>query len=404
MDKYFLYIVLCFVIYCISLCSNEINKKLIITLLFLTKLYSINMDFKDYIKNLAERTQKLKDSVKTEEATKNALIMPFIQILGYDVFNPLEVVPEFVADIGTKKGEKVDYAIFKEESPVMIIECKHWTDKLEVHDTQLMRYFNVTKAKFGILTNGIVYKFYTDLDEPNKMDELPFLEFNLLEPKENLIEDLKRFHKSYFDIPSIVSAASELKYTTSLKNILQREFNAPSTELVRFFAKQVYQGPVTEKVLNQFAVFMKKSLSHWLTDSLNEKLKTALSSNQDVIIDKSFEVKSESIAAEPAEIENKVITTDLEKEAFFVVKSILRTAVAPEMITYKDFQSQFNITYNDKASKTICKLYLNNPNKMFLGIFDEMKKEIKQPLSSIDDIYNYSEALLNTAKLYSSLS
>jgi hypothetical protein len=362
------------------------------------------MDFKDYIKSLAERTQKLKDSVKTEEATKNALIMPFIQIMGYDVFNPLEVVPEFIADIGTKKGEKVDYAIFKDELPIIIIECKHWTDKLEVHDTQLMRYFNVTKAKFGILTNGIVYKFYTDLDEPNKMDELPFLEFNLSEPKENLIEDLKRFHKSYFDIPSIVSAASELKYTTSLKNILQREFNSPSTEFIRFFAKQVYQGPVTEKVLNQFAVFMKKSLNHWLTDSLNEKLKTALSSNQDVIIDKSFETKSEPSAAEPAEIENKVITTDLEKEAFFIVKSILRTAVAPEMITYKDFQSQFNITYNDKASKTICKLYLNNPNKMFLGIFDEMKKEIKQPLSSIDDIYNYSEALLNTAKLYGSLS
>jgi len=133
------------------------------------------MDFKDQIKQLGERVIRLKDQIQTEEATKNAFIMPFIQALGYDVFNPLEVVPEFTADIGIKKGEKVDYAIMKEGQPIILIECKWWGDNLDVHNSQLFRYFHTTKSKFGLLTNGIQFRFYTDLMETNKMDEKPFL-------------------------------------------------------------------------------------------------------------------------------------------------------------------------------------------------------------------------------------
>ena len=135
------------------------------------------MDFKDQIKILGERVVKLKDQIATEEATKNAFIMPFLQSLGYDVFNPVEVIPEYVTDIGTKKGEKIDYAIFKDGNPIILIECKHCNQNLDLHEGQLLRYFHVSKAKFGILTNGVIYKFYSDLVEANKMDEKPFLEF-----------------------------------------------------------------------------------------------------------------------------------------------------------------------------------------------------------------------------------
>ncbi len=109
--------------------------------------------------------------------------MPFIQTLGYDVFNPFEVMPEFTCDIGTKKGEKIDYAIMKDGNPVILIECKHWNQELTLYDNQLLRYFHVSTAKFGILTNGIVYKFYTDLEHENKMDEKPFLEVVCLQSK-----------------------------------------------------------------------------------------------------------------------------------------------------------------------------------------------------------------------------
>ena len=137
------------------------------------------MDFKDIIKQISERVERLKDSLPTEEATKNALIMPFINALGYDVFNPNEVLPEMTCDIGTKKGEKIDYAILENGEPIILIECKHWKQNLSLHDNQLLRYFNVSKAKFGVLTNGIIYKFYSDLEEPNKMDEKPFLEIDM---------------------------------------------------------------------------------------------------------------------------------------------------------------------------------------------------------------------------------
>src|ERR1700741_2550924 len=143
------------------------------------------MDFKDQIKMLGDRVIKLKDQIQTEEATKNAFIMPFLQALGYDVFNPMEVVPEFISDIGLKKGEKIDYAIMKDGSPCILVECKHVTQNLNIHDGQLLRYFHVSKAKFGLLTNGVIYRFYTDLVEPNKMDEKPFLEFNVTEIKDN---------------------------------------------------------------------------------------------------------------------------------------------------------------------------------------------------------------------------
>ena len=118
------------------------------------------MDFKDYIKELSNRVAKLKDQIATEEATKNAFIMPFIQMLGYDVFNPLEVVPELDCDLIKKKGEKIDYAIMKEDDPIMLFECKHWKQDLDLHSTQLQKYFVASKAKFGVLTNGIIYRFY----------------------------------------------------------------------------------------------------------------------------------------------------------------------------------------------------------------------------------------------------
>src|SRR5215471_14600870 len=162
------------------------------------------MDFKDQLKVLGDRAIKLKDQIQTEEATKNALIMPFLTCLGYDVFNPLEVTPELVCDIGLKKGEKIDYAILKDGQAVILIECKHWAQSLDLHDGQLLRYFHVSKAKFGLLTNGITFRFYTDLVKTNVMDDKPFLEMNITDLRDNIVEEVKKFHKSYFDVGSIV--------------------------------------------------------------------------------------------------------------------------------------------------------------------------------------------------------
>nr|WP_315232989.1 type I restriction endonuclease [uncultured Flavobacterium sp.] len=350
------------------------------------------MDLKDQIKVIAERT-KHKDQIQTEEATKNAFVMPFLQSLGYDVFNPLEVVPEFIADIGIKKGEKIDYAIFKDGNPTILIECKHWAQNLNIHDGQLLRYFHVSKAKFGILTNGIVYRFYSDLVSPNKMDEKPFLEFNITDVKDNQVEELKKFHKTNFDAESIVNTASELKFMNELKNILNQELTSPSPEFVKHFAKQVYPSVVTAKILEQFTELTKKSIQQHISDLITERLKTALSKedekNNEANI--SAEKNSEDIS--------KVNTTDEELEGFMIVKTILRQKTPVTRVTYRDAQSYFAVFLDDNNRKAVCRLYLNGGRK-YIGTFDENKKEIKNEIGNLDEIFNYSELLLKTIEAY----
>lgn len=353
------------------------------------------MDFKDQIKILGERVSKLKDQIQTEEATKNAFIMPFLQALGYDVFNPTEVVPEFISDIGLKKGEKIDYAIFLEGKPAILVECKHWSQNLSLHDGQLLRYFHVSKAKFGLLTNGINYRFYSDLVEANKMDEKPFLEFNIHEIKDNQIEELKKFHKSYFDADSITNTASELKYTNELKQLLQQELNNPSPDFVKHFAKQVYPSNISAKVLEQFTNLTKKSVQQYISDLITERLKTALTKEDEAT--KGQDSKIEAI--QNKETENKVETTEEEIEGFLIVKSILRQKTDIKRITYRDAQSYFAILLDDNNRKTICRLYLNG-NKKYLVVLDLNKKEIKNEIMSLDDIYTFSDQLLEIVDNY----
>jgi len=351
------------------------------------------MDFKDEIKLLGERVLKLRNQIHTEEATKNAFIMPFIRSLGYDVFNPMEVVPEFISDIGIKKGEKIDYAIFNEGQPSILIECKHLAQNLDVHDGQLLRYFHVSKAKFGLLTNGIEYRFYSDLVEPNKMDEKPFLEFKITEIKDSQIEELKKFHKSYFDIQSIVNTASDLKYTNELKHLLHNELTNPSVDFVKFFAKQVYPSVVTQKVLDQFTLLTKKSINQYISEIYTERLKTALSKENE------SNVKEVSESDEIETIESKSIeTTQDELDAFLIIKAILRQKINVERIAYRDAQSYFSILLDDNNRKAICRLYFSK--KMFIGLIDENKKENKIEINKLDDIYNYSKELLKTIDYY----
>lgn len=353
------------------------------------------MDFKDLIKQLGERVTKLKDQIQTEEATKNAFIMPFLQALGYDVFNPTEVVPEFISDIGLKKGEKIDYAIFKDGEPTILVECKHLSQNLNIHDGQLLRYFHVSKAKFALLTNGINYRFYSDLVDTNKMDEKPFLEFNITEIKDNQIEELKKFHKAVFDADSIVNTASELKYTNELKVLLQQELTNPSADFVKHFAWQVYPSVVTAKVLEQFTNITKKSIQQYISDLITERLKTALSKE-----DEATKQQEAIEAAEKAKLEEvKIVTTEEELEGFMIVKTILRQKINAQRVTYRDAQSYFAILLDDNNRKTICRLYLNGIKKCFVTL-DEQKKEMKHEINSLDDIFKHTDSLLKIVESY----
>ena len=321
--------------------------------------------------------------------------MPFIKALGYDVFNPLEVVPEFIADIGIKKGEKVDYAIMKDGQPTILVECKHWSADLDPHNSQLFRYFHTTKAKFGLLSNGIVYRFYTDLVEKNKMDEKPFLEFNVTDIKDNQIEELKKFHKSYFDVDNIVNTASELKFMNELKTFINIEFQNPTDGFVRHFAKQAYPGVLTAKLMEQFTALTKKSIQQYINDLITERLKSALKKEN------TNEQKTDELEAVPSELVNgvKVDTTPEEMEGFMIVKTILRQKISSSRIVYRDAQSYFAILLDDNNRKTICRLYLNGGKKYFVTL-DEQKKEVKSEIQTLDDIFNFADLLHKTVATY----
>ncbi|WP_133640972.1 type I restriction endonuclease [Sphingobacterium paludis] len=350
------------------------------------------MDFKDEIRQFAKRVDRLLPQIKTEEATKTSLVMPFLKILGYDVFDPFEVHPEFIADIGIKKGEKVDYAILRDDKPVILIECKHYADGLDPHNSQLFRYFHTTEAKFGLLTNGVEYRFYTDLVTANKMDEKPFFEFKISDIKDNEIGELRKFHKSVFDLDSISTAASDLKYANELTILLSAEMHNPSDEFVRYFTKQVYPSVVTAKILEQFTPLVKRVFTQIVNDQIAERLKSALKKETETEV---------TAAAPPVEPESLIVTTQEEIDGFLIVKSILRKDLEVGRIFMRDNQSYCGILLDDNNRKPICRFYFT-PNRLRIGLFDKDKKETKHDLDRLDDIYHYAEQILETVLNYGS--
>ena len=355
------------------------------------------MEIKDQLTEFINRIDSIKENIETEEATKTSMIMPFFQMLGYDVFNPLEFVPEYTADVGIKKGEKVDYAIMMNGEPVIVVECKPCNSNLEKHTSQLFRYFGVTAAKFAILTNGIEYKFYTDLEEANKMDASPFLSINLLNLKDRDVTELLKFSKGNLDVDQILSSAENLKYVRLIKNWLVKELKDPSADFERLILNDVYDGVKTQKVIDEFEPIVKKAIQQYINDILNDKLKLALNSNGDS--EDSTDLTALDDNSDIHEKENKIETTIEELEAYAIIKSILRDAIDVERIFYRDTQSYFGILLDDNNRKWICRIYLNSSHKSFT-LPDENKKEIRTYIDSIDDLYNHKEEILEVCKKY----
>ncbi|WP_431224914.1 type I restriction endonuclease [Serratia sp. L9] len=359
------------------------------------------MGLLDELYSLSAKIKQQAVIIQTEEATKSAFVMPFInKVLGYDVFDPTEVTPEFICDVGTKKGEKIDYAILKSNEIQILVECKKIGEPLNVnHASQLFRYFHVTNARISILTNGQVYKFFTDLDAPNKMDEKPFLELDLLDIDENVVPEIVKLTKSAFDVESIVNAAGELKYVSQIKKIFSTQFNNPEEDFVKFFASRVYDGILTQKVRELFATLTKKAATQWLNDQVNERLKSAISGTAQIsTINEPKEDDTEQTITVAPEAE-AIVTTENEIEGFHIVKSIIRTVVEPSRISHRDTKSYFGILLDDNNRKPICRLHFNR-NQMYIGLFDVDKKETRYPIEVLDDIYLHSDHIKSTAESY----
>lgn len=342
------------------------------------------MEFVEKLNQLKERAVGLKENLQTEEATKNALIMPFLSALGYDVFNPLEVVPEFVADSRLKKDEKVDYAIMKDGKPIILVECKKVeNDKLDVrkHAGQLFKYFTASKAKFIILTNGIIYKFFSDIEEQNILDKDPFFTFNLLEFKSNHVETLGEFCRENFDIEKAFSNAGDLKYIRQFEEVIEGEYRMPSDDFVRYLINKSgsYDGRITDKVIEKH----KNTTIEAFNLFMSKVMKTSLD----------FSLTTKQEEKDTKDSKNEVITTLEELEGLAIVKSILLEVVDINRVTYRDTINYFNIILDDNIRKTICRLYLNSTQKYIA--FLEDKKENRIPLENINALFIFKEQLVN---------
>ena len=357
------------------------------------------MDFIDELKQLSKRFESLKDKLPTEESTKMSMIMPFFQLLGYDVFNPHEFLPEFTADVGIKKGEKVDYAIFRDGKPVILIEAKWCGESLDKHGSQLFRYFGTTPAKFGILTNGIIYRFYTDLEEQNKMDAKPFLEIDMSDIRDWYAVELKKFHKDSYDEETIFNAASELKYSNEIKQFMDQQLKNPSEVFVTFILSQVYSGRKTQSVIEKFRGTVKKSLNTFVNELMNDKITLALKTNAD-----SEENAQTAATVEPAveKQESKIITTSDEIEAFYIIRNIARGLVHKDLISYRDTESYFGILYDDNSRKWICRLKLDG-SKKYLYLPTEDKGQETYQIENVDDVYKYEDKIKSIIRKHANL-
>ncbi len=366
------------------------------------------MEIVEKLNALSAKLQSIQATIQTEEATKNALVMPFIQsVLGYDVFDPHEVVPEFTCDVGTKKGEKIDYAILKNDEVQILIECKKLGETLNVnHASQLFRYFHVTTARISILTNGRHYKFFTDLDAVNKMDEKPFLELDLLDLDEHVIPELAKLTKTAFDLESIINSAEELKYISQIKKQLANEFTLPSEALVKLICARVYDGIVTQKVREQFTALTRKAMVQFLNDQINDRLKNALHGTSPALLAPAAAhtpaqapTLAPSEASGDADGDHTVETTLEELEGFHIVRAIVRKVIDVKRVHYRDTQSYFGILVDDNNRRPICRLHFNRSQK-YIGLMDEHRVEKRHPINGLDDIYAFTTALRNAAKQY----
>ncbi len=351
-------------------------------------------EFFDRISQISSRSKVAERQALTEEATKTSVILPFLQTLGFDVFNLDEVIPEFIADVGTKKGEKVDFAVKIDGKIAMLIEAKPVNAKLgDTQFNQLFRYFTVTEARLAILTNGREAWFFSDTDEPNKMDKRPFFKFDFQNFDRDQVEELARFQKPNFAIDEIVEAASNLKYTRAAANYLRKQLDDPDEDFIRLVGRQIHEGSITKSVSEQLRPAVQAALDEVIRDRIQDKLGVAFSGEK--------KVTSEPEGLATDEIpEDDIVTTDEEISAHMIVRAIGARHVPVDRIVIRDAKSYCAILMDNNNRKPICRLYFNSATTRHVGLFDVDKNEAKHKVAGPADLYRFADVIEKVIKSY----
>ena len=348
------------------------------------------MDLIEQLRELAKRVEYA-NLLRTEEATKMALVVPFLSALGYDVFNPHEVIPEYAAGIGVKSREKVDYAIMIDGRPEILIECKRAAADLDDpdHRTQLFRYFSATAARLAILTTGVSYLFFSDIEDENRMDADPFLVLDLANLDDTAMMELVPFAREYFEPAHAIASAWNLKYALSMRQFLAREFVSPSPDLIRFLASRVYNGRLGRRVFERFDTIATDSLQKFVNERVEARIRSATERRLDEERSKADQLAAEAADAPSAE----------EVDAYRVVRAIVCGLVDAGRIYIRDQKSYCSVLLDDSNRKPICRLRFGSAHWQ-VGVFDENKVETRHPISSVDGLYGHADELRDTIRRY----
>ncbi len=361
------------------------------------------------IQALAERVRESLKEGLNEANTKTSLVMPFLNALGYDVFNHKEVALEYTSEWGTKKGEKVDIAILREGEPIILIECKALGDPLDTGKcSQLFRYFATLSAHIGILTNGQRYLFFSDIEKANIMDAKPYMEIDLLNFNERNLADLKKLSKQAWDLDGVLSSAETLKFILAIKPLIAKDFSEPSPSIVKHYASQCYDGKITSRVVDAFSPVVKMAFSEYLSDLIAKRLDTAKQAEEAQKLEDTIVGTAHNLPVEPDTGKDGIITYNTEVWALVAIRTLLKDIVAPGRIMMRDQKSYCSILLDNNNRKPICRLYnfqhfdwgMDNigPNAYILILTESNDRGERYNLQYVDDIYPLTKHLVKAVK------
>ena len=371
------------------------------------------------IENIGERAVQQRHNLATEEAAKHALVLPFIQAMGYNVFDPTEVVPEFTADYGIKSGEKVDYALMRDAAPVLLIECKKVGDPLDSgRASQLARYFTNTPARIAILTDGIVYKFFSDLDAENAMDAMPFLEIDVTKVNQRDVQALGNFTKHSFNLDEARSVASNMKHTTGMKIYLSEMYDQPDEEFVRLLARKVFTGSLVQSRIEHFSGLAKLAFNGFVNDLISNTLQRASDMVNKDDVSQTQEEEEDGLdddvgAAEEDGLDDDaasegprgIVTTVEEIQGYELVKTIVSDCVSPERVYIRDTRSYCGILLDNNERKPISRLRFTSSRKRIGLLGNERDSggrriETQYRIETVNEIADYAEQLREVVRGY----
>ena len=342
------------------------------------------MELEARLEALADKVRQHAEILETEEAAKFALVNPLIQALGYDLSNPAEVVPEFTCDVGGKKGEKVDYAIKVGDRVALLVECKASRSELSLkHASQLYRYFGASDAKFAILTNGVIYKFFSDLDATNRMDDAPFLELDICNLRKSDVRALAKFQKDQFDLDAAAEAAANLQLEGAVVQALENEMREPSDELVKLIASTVTERRLSPGIKSAIARHIPNAFNSIVRERLDAKWSSAMREENEI---------------EPASA-SEIETTPEEIEGFNIIRSIAAELVDSRRVFMRDSKSYCAVLLDDNNRNPIARLRFNSPTTRHVGTFDAEKNETLRSVVEPVDIYELKKVILDRVRM-----